>query len=130
MTDRQGRSELHNCALTGTADEARALLAVGADPSLQDRDGFTPLHLAAQQGNVDVAKVLLENRVPVDAKNRFGNTALFVAVFNSKGDGELIRLLRDAGADPNTRNLAGQTPVGLSRLIANYDVAQFFVDVP
>ncbi|HZM82946.1 MAG TPA: ankyrin repeat domain-containing protein [Candidatus Limnocylindrales bacterium] len=61
--------------------------------------------------------------------NKFGNTPLFVAVFNSQGRGDLIQLLRGAGADPFKQNSSGQTPVGLARLIANYDVAQFFVDL-
>lgn len=55
---------------------------------------------------------------------------LWVAVFNSKGRGELIGLLRAHGADPLHANASGQGPVGLARLIANYDVAQYFADVP
>ncbi|SFW91837.1 ankyrin repeat domain-containing protein [Amycolatopsis australiensis] len=129
MVDRQGRSELHYSALEGTADQARALLAAGQDPNSGDRDGFVPLHLAAQQGNVAVAEVLLEAGATVDAVNKYGNTPLFVAAFHSRGRGEVIRLLRRHGADPNRVNGSGQTPAGLARLIANYDVRQFFEDV-
>ncbi|WP_410597206.1 ankyrin repeat domain-containing protein [Amycolatopsis sp. lyj-23] len=129
MVDRQGRSELHYCALEGTADQARALLVAGQDPNLGDCDGFVPLHLAAQQGNAEVAEVLLEAGAIVDAVNRYGNTPLFVAVFNSNGRGNLIQLLRRHGADPRKVNGSGQNPVGLARLIANYDVKQFFDDV-
>lgn len=50
-------------------------------------------------------------------------------MFNSKGRGELIKLLRSHGADPLHSNASGQTPVRLARLIANYDVAQFFEDI-
>jgi hypothetical protein len=53
-----------------------------------------------------------------------------VAVFNSRGDGDLIMLLRDRGADPFHANERGKTPVGLARLIANHDVARFFADLP
>lgn len=105
------------------------LLAAGQDPNLGDRDGFVPLHLAAQQGNVEFAEVLLEAGAIVDAVNKYGNTPLFVAVFNSRGHGDLIRLLRRYGADPRRFNGFGQNPVGLARLIANYDVKQFFDDV-
>jgi ankyrin repeat protein len=65
----------------------------------------------------------------VDPVNRHGNTPLWDAVFNSKGRGELIELLRAAGADPRYANAAGQTPLSLARLIANYEVAQFFSDL-
>jgi hypothetical protein len=41
-------------------------------------------------------------------------------VFNSRGLGELIRLLRRHGADPRQPNNTGQTPVGTARLIGNY----------
>jgi uncharacterized protein len=34
------------------------------------------------------------------------------------------------GADPQVANDAGQTPVGLARLIASVDVARFFSDLP
>jgi ankyrin repeat protein len=129
VVDRQGRSELHYCALSGSEDEARTLLDSGQDPDLRDRDGFTPLHLAAQQSNLPVASLLLERGASVDPVNKFGNTPLFVAVFNSQGRGELIRTLRNAGADPFKQNLSGQTPLGLARLIANHDVAQFFDDL-
>jgi ankyrin repeat protein len=129
MVDREGRFELHYCALEGTADQARALLAEGQDTDLGDRDGFVPLHLAAQQGNLEVAEALLEAGAAVDAVDKHGNTPLFVAVFTSQGRGDVIQLLRRHGADPRNVNGSGQTPVGLARLIANYDVKQFFEDV-
>lgn len=129
MVDRQGRSELHECAFNGLASDAVRLLDAGEDPGMHDHDGFTPLHFTAEQGNIEVAKVLLERGAEVDAVNQFGNTALSIAVFNSEGNGELIALLRSAGADPRHVNNFGQTPVGLARLIANYDVRQFFEDL-
>jgi hypothetical protein len=42
----------------------------------------------------------------------------------------MIDLLRSRGADPLRANMTGQTPVGLARLIGNYDVAQYFQDLP
>src|SRR4051812_48401577 len=36
------------------------------------------------------------------------------AVFNSRGEGRMIRLLREHGADPFLVNVHGQTPVGLA----------------
>jgi ankyrin repeat protein len=129
MTDRTGRSELHHVATEGTVSQAQVLLDAGQDANLRDSDGFVPLHFAAQQGNVGVARVLLAHGAAVDVVNKFGNTPLFVAVGVSRGDGRMIELLRDAGADPYRLNASGSSPLALARLIANYDVAQFFADV-
>lgn len=72
---------------------------------------------------------LLDLGAMVDPTNSFGNTPLFVAVFNSRGRREMINLLRSRGANPLHPNEAGQTPLGLARLIGNYDVARYFDDL-
>ena len=123
------RSRLHLAALDNDVTAIERLLAQGDLPDIQDRQGFTPLHFAAQQYSLEAATALLSGGANVDVENSFGNTPLFVAVFNSNGRGELIQLLRTNGADPLHANASGQTPVGLARLIANYDVAQFFSDL-
>lgn len=128
-TDQGGRTPLHYAALANDADAVSQLLAEGADPNVADRLGFTPLHFAAQEGAIAAAGLLLAAGAQVDAANSYGNTPLFTAVFNSRGHGELIQLLRRHGADPMHPNNTGQTPAGLARLIANYDVAQFFADL-
>ena len=129
-TDREGRFPLHYAAMANDVDEVEARLAAGDDPNLGDHLGFTPLHLAAQEGSHDAARALLDHGSDVDRVNHFGNTPLFVAVFNSRGRGELIELLKKRGADPLAVNNTGQTPLGLARLIGNFDVAQFFADTP
>ena len=128
--DRDGRSPLHQAAMANDVAAARRYLTAGDDPNVADKQGFTPLHLAAQEGAQEMARVLLDHGATVDSVNRFGNTPLFVAVFNSRGRGDMIALLRARGADPYRANYGGQTPVGLARLIGNYDVAQFFADLP
>lgn len=127
--DPKGRTPLHYAALENQVDQVRQLLDEGIDPDAQDRDGFTALHLAAQQHSVAAGQALLTAGATVDLKNAFGNTALFVAVGSSLGRGDFIAMLRASGADPLVANGYGQTPVGLARLIGNYDVAQYFEDV-
>jgi ankyrin repeat protein len=123
------RSSIHYAAMDDEDSIIEALLAVGESPDIQDWQGFTPLHFAAQQYSLSAAAVLLKAGASVDLEDAFGNTPLFIAVFNSVGRGELIQLLRSYAADPLHANASGQTPVGLARLIANYDVARFFSDV-
>jgi ankyrin repeat protein len=127
--DRDGRVPLHYAALENDVAAAKARLAAGDEPDASDREGFTPLHFAAQQGSVEVLQLLLDRGAKVDSVNRFGNTPLWVAVANSRGRGDLIALLRQHGADPLKTNNYRQTPVGLARLIGNYDVARWFSDL-
>jgi len=107
-------------------DEVRAMLANNVDVDQQDEIGYTALHYAAQNYLVDIALFLLEHKASVDVKDSYGNTPLFRAVFNSKGRGEMIKLLLRFGADKNLKNNHGVSPIDLAGTIANYQVAPFF----
>jgi ankyrin repeat protein len=50
---------------------------------------------------------------------------LFRAVFNSKGSGEMIRLLVSRGTDKYSQNKHGVSPLSLAITIANFNVVQF-----
>jgi hypothetical protein len=125
-----GWTPLHQAALINDVERATALLDVGADPNAFDRDRTTPLHIAAQSWSLGVAELLLSRGAVVDPPDVYGKTPLAVAVMSSKGRGDLIQLLRAHQADPYLANHYGQTPVGTARLIANYDIAQYFADLP
>ena len=73
--------------------------------------------------------MLLDASARVDATDSHGNTPLFRATFESRGNGDMIELLRTRGADPRVSNQSGVTPVELARTIANFDVAQFYEDL-
>jgi len=128
--DEFGRSELHYAARDGDKKLVEELLGKGAEVNRADKNGWTPLHFAAQAQSAEVVAVLLDAGAQIDAKDVHGNTPLFKAVFESQGKGDTIKLLRARGANPLCENRHGQTPVGLARLIGNYDVKQYFEDLP
>jgi ankyrin repeat protein len=130
MPDSMGRSDLHYAALENDDSTVVALILEGHDPNAADQAGSTPLHFAAQSGAVRAAEALLDHGATVDPTDRHRNTPLWTAVFNSRGNGELIRLLRSRSADCLHRNESGKTPVDLARTIANFQVARFFEDLP
>jgi uncharacterized protein len=127
--DKAGRSELHYAVMDRNFERVKELVRQGMNVNLADRDGWTPLHAAAQNNDAETARFLLDSGATVDPRDSYGNTPLFRAVFNSQGDGELIELLRQRGADAESKNKSGVSPVGLARTIGNYDIARFFDDL-
>jgi ankyrin repeat protein len=128
--DRYGRTELHYAALEGDVPKISGLLSAGLGAGAADDDGWTPLHAAVQAGSLPACVALLQAGAPVDARDANGNTPLSTAVFESRGRGDLIKLLREHGADPTRANNHGVSPLKLAHTIANFDVRQFFADLP
>lgn len=128
--DRYGRTPLHHAVSDGDLARVKELLECGTDPNSRDDDGWRPLHFAALRGIPDLIVLLLDAGATVDPCDEHGNTPLWRAVFESRGKGEVIKLLRAAGANPHTQNKRGISPVLLARTIASFDVRPFFDDLP
>lgn len=128
--DRMGRTPLHYAVAEGNEQDVSRLLNEGVDVNARDDNGWSPLHFAAQANSAALASRLLSAGAEVDALDANGNSPLSSAVFNSRGDGELIAVLRLAGANPHVENEYGVSPISLARTISNYDVARHFNDLP
>ena len=117
--DAQGNTALHALNVTLTTEAVddvtmsmlRLLLDEGADVSLRDRIGATPLLDAVERGVDEDAMALLIRASAeagvLDARNVDGDTALHLS--HDNGQTDVMRLLLDAGADPNVQNNDGQT---------------------
>ena len=116
-----------HATVDGKLEFAKVLLDAGTDVNARDYIGYSALHYAAQNYLPEMATLLIAHGADVDAEDQYGNTPLWRATFDSKGRGELITILLKAGADRNHLNKKGKTPLDLAKLIANYDVLQFFV---
>ena len=76
------------------------------DFNQSDIEGYTYLHFAAQFEMPDVIRALLNKGAKVDIETKNGGTPLWIAVSRAKWYSiervlEVIKLLLDAGADPN-----------------------------
>jgi ankyrin repeat protein len=126
--DRDGRTPLHEAVFQGRSSAVERLLEDGVDPDARDNGGRTPLHFAAQEYRPQEARLLCMGGAAVDARDSFGNTPLWRATFDSRGRGEVIRVLLEHGADPDFVNNAGVSPRQLAERIGNYDVGQYFAE--
>jgi ankyrin repeat protein len=103
-------------ARLGSIEVARVLLDAGADVNQVTRYGWSPLLAATQNRNYQLGVFLIEHGADVNIANKGGWTPLYLATDNRNLEGgdyptrvpdmdhlEFIKLLLDAGADPNAR---------------------------
>ncbi len=78
----------------------------------------TALIAAAHLGHVGPVRALIAAGAPLDHVNNLGWTALIEAIVLGDGGArhtEIVRLLLEAGADPDLADASGTTPVELAR---------------
>jgi ankyrin repeat protein len=104
VTDWAGWTPISWAALRLQNDIIRVLVSAGAKVDVIARSGKnsgTPLMLAARRKNgAATVALLLELGAKVEGTDQYGRTALMMAA--RQGEVENMRLLLDAGADPNT----------------------------
>lgn len=102
----------------GYLDILKLTLANGADLTSTNRFGGTALIPAAERGHVETVATLIEAGVAVDHVNRLGWTALLEAIILGEGGPRhvaIVKLLLDAGADPNLADGEGVSPLTHAR---------------
>jgi uncharacterized protein len=122
VKDHVDELDVFEAASFGDLDRLTTLL--DAEPAIvtsYSGDGFTPLHFAAFFGKPEAAALLIARGAEVDALGRgfMTGTALHSAAAASHAD--IVRMLVDAGAEPNLRQSGGATP--LHAAAANADIA-------
>jgi ankyrin repeat protein len=125
--DRAGRSPLHYAALEGDHEQVGRLLADGENPNVADRAaGFTPLHFAARGRHAEVARALLGAGAEVDPRDHLGRTPLATALRSvERGSGEVITVLLEHGAYPDTADLHGVSPRDLTQSVDHWALRRY-----
>ena len=90
-------------------DELKALLDSGVDVNMIISSTDSLLMTACRFSNSDMVKLLLTYNPDINYQDQYGNTALTLAIYNMWHYKEMIPLLLEAGADPNTKIGAGRT---------------------
>src|SRR6185295_12326751 len=82
---------------------------------------------AARKGDTAAVKALLDKGVNVNAKTRYGATALSFACDHESV--EMVKLLLERGADPNTRDtFYGEAPIGWAISKGNVQIVKLLLD--
>jgi len=98
------------------------LINNGANIDHQDKNGYCALHFAGQEKSFESAKLLLDNGASINLKDIHGNPPIWTAIFNSKGDYELVRLYVLKGADLDSENKHNMSSRQLAETIAGFNL--------
>ena len=147
MKQKQLDDALIDAVESGSADEVRRLLAEKANPNAVNVYDDMVLTLAADYGNHDIVRMILDAGAEVNAKNVYGKTALMVIAESIVSDEsrrqmesmvgshvrpsatpDTIRMLLDAGANPNAATDEGYTALMGAACRGNFQVVKLLLD--
>src|SRR6185436_4000979 len=114
-----GMTPLNYAARDGRVEEARQLLAAGADVELAEANGMRPLLMALLNDQLEVARLLLAHGADVNADDFWGRTPLFAAVEYRNLD------MNNRDVDAPTTNDVDREPL----LAMNADLIEHGADV-
>jgi len=117
ITNRNGKTPLHNLAYSNTDTESYAyFITKGVDANQANKDGDTPLLQACYKNSLEVISFLLKHTDAINHSNKKGITALTNAI---KGNSpKIIELLLKNGADVSVLDKKGNNL--MSYLIESY----------
>jgi hypothetical protein len=105
------KPSLNKSAMQGNMDEVKGYLKSGSNINEQDQSGRTPLMNSISYRRIGVAKYLIDSGANVKIKDAYGYDALIIAIDLGQDGYSLIEPLLDRGADPNSRDSGGWTPL-------------------
>lgn len=112
------RSYLHVAIQNNREDIIKDLLERGIDVNIQDKNKNTAASYLAANKNWNLIIELISHGLNPNIKQRLGNTILWNVVFSTMpGDREahqVVNALLNAGADPTSENIRGNTPLSLA----------------
>jgi len=115
-------SLLYRAVGRGIDSLSQLLLKHGAHPGLVGPCGGTSLHAAVRGGTHTCVEACLESILgsdspeALDLQDDKGDSAMHIAA--RQGDQYLVGILHEAGADPELRNRARETPTSLFALVS------------
>ena len=119
-----GQNALHESVAFDRTSFGQELIRLGINLDQQDHNGQTPLHFAAAHKNLGLATVIVSAGGNFSISDHHGNQPLWTAIFNARGQWDVVALLCDLGADANHKNKHNRSPLDFAKQVKNEVLVQ------
>lgn len=123
-----GQNLLQEAIVSNMDEIAIDLVKKKINVNHQDGKGLSPLHYCAQYCNIRIAKLLLKNNANVNISDSYGNNPLWTAVFNARGNYQMVKLFVKYGADAYNKNKASRSPIDFAKQIEDSDMVKILLN--
>lgn len=121
---------LQEAIANNKTDIAIELIKRGINLNHQDLDGLTSLHYSAVHNNIIIAKEILINNGNVNLRDNHGNNPMWTAVFNARGNYEIVKILLKYDSDITTENKHGKSPLDFAKQIKDKTLCDILINKP
>ena len=105
---------------------AKDLVALGANPMIRNNNGSV-LHAAVRWGRAAI-EYLASLKINLDTQDFLGQTVLHRAIGGSSNHEQTVAHLLNLGADPNTKDHSGRTPVLVALERGQFEIAKLLIE--
>ncbi|MBD9354546.1 ankyrin repeat domain-containing protein [Methylomonas albis] len=117
QVNEDGQNMLHEAVAYNNLPFAKALIKRNIDVNHRDIKSQTPLHYAANHGFLDIAELILNSGGSLNIEDDYGNQPTWTAVFNARGNYEIVKCFLKFKPDISHKNRAGRSPLDFANQI-------------
>lgn len=125
MLTEDGHTPLYWAVIAQSVEIAELIMQKGMDVNTQDDNGETALHLAVGNDDIDIVKALIEHNADVNSISENGESGTPLHHVVSR---EIAEYLLSRGADVDTQDSYGHTPLHEAVTEGNVDVVSTLID--
>ncbi|KAJ8013966.1 hypothetical protein DPEC_G00035340 [Dallia pectoralis] len=128
ITNGSGKDSLMLACFAGHLDIVKYLRRFGASWQSRDMGGCSPLHWAVDGGHLDVIAYMIQDGCELEVRDSVSHWTPLMRVSAVSGNPAVASLLIKAGADVNTKDKDGKTPLMVAVLNNQEELVQLFLD--
>ena len=117
QVNEDGQNMLHEAVAYNNFPFAKALIKRNIDVNHRDVKARTPLHYAANHRVLDIAELILNSGGSLNIEDDYGNQPIWTAVFNARGNYEIVKCFLKFKPDIRHKNRAGRSPLDFANQI-------------